>query len=435
MLGVSLVHRQPRPVRARSSASPTGVAYTVARARDRRPAGCCPWSAWESVFGPLSMNFSTWIVSGPDGRRRRGLGDRLQRRPAPRCGDGASSGASRPLAPRPADVDGLPAPQPLPHRARRSRCSRSSSSRSSRAPTSSGSFQAALRRRRHLRRRLRHPRANTARRAPIADMRAAARNGASAHGRPTSPSSASQSVLAVDARQLGHRRGRSRTYHVRGLDGPFLAPHDVRARRDRARLRALARRLDGAARARPGSRSSTASSFSAATTSASTLMPSDFQVTGFYARRRSRSTRSRSRSSTSRPVEARRLTVIGVLADSAPFEMSGISTSQSTLAAAFPGRTDPTIHYFDVAPGVDPGAAATRLESAFLANGLEAESIQQGRRRLDRREPDVQPPDPGLHGARPRRRRRGPRRDQRPGRRRAAPADRRDARDRLPARR
>lgn len=71
-----------------------------------------------------------------------------------------------------------------------------------------------------------------------------------------------------------------------------------------------------------------------------------------------------------------RLTLIGVLSDTAPVEMGGISTSQATLAAAFPGRVAPTIHYFEVAPGVDPEVAAASLESAFLANGLDAQSIQ-----------------------------------------------------------
>jgi len=47
------------------------------------------------------------------------------------------------------------------------------------------------------------------------------------------------------------------------------------------------------------------------------------------------------------------------------------------MTAAFPGRAEPTIHYFSVAPGIDPGAAAQRLESAFITNGLEAESIQK----------------------------------------------------------
>jgi putative ABC transport system permease protein len=37
----------------------------------------------------------------------------------------------------------------------------------------------------------------------------------------------------------------------------------------------------------------------------------------------------------------------------------------------------PTIHYFGVAAGVDPKLAATRLESAFLANGMEADSLEE----------------------------------------------------------
>ena len=69
--------------------------------------------------------------------------------------------------------------------------------------------------------------------------------------------------------------------------------------------------------------------------------------------------------------------MIGILKDTAPLEMLGISTSQSTLAKAFPGRVRPTIHYFATAPGVDPENEAAKLESAFLANGLEAQSIQE----------------------------------------------------------
>ena len=72
----------------------------------------------------------------------------------------------------------------------------------------------------------------------------------------------------------------------------------------------------------------------------------------------------------------KKLTVIGILKDTAPLEMAGISTSQQTLTSAFPGRTRPTIHYFALAPGVDPEVMAAKLESAFLENGLEAQSIQ-----------------------------------------------------------
>jgi putative ABC transport system permease protein len=69
--------------------------------------------------------------------------------------------------------------------------------------------------------------------------------------------------------------------------------------------------------------------------------------------------------------------VIGVLKDTAPVEMLGITTSQQTLTAAFPGRTNPTIHYFGLVPGVDPDIMAAKLESAFLENGLDAQSIQE----------------------------------------------------------
>jgi putative ABC transport system permease protein len=72
-----------------------------------------------------------------------------------------------------------------------------------------------------------------------------------------------------------------------------------------------------------------------------------------------------------------RLTVIGILKDTAPLEMVGISSSQATYQRAFPGRFKPTIHYFHLNAGIDPADMARRLESAFLANGMQAESIQQ----------------------------------------------------------
>jgi putative ABC transport system permease protein len=70
------------------------------------------------------------------------------------------------------------------------------------------------------------------------------------------------------------------------------------------------------------------------------------------------------------------LTVIGVLSESTPLEMSGISTSQKTLDTSFPGRAYPTIFYFALDPAADASATATQLESAFLAYGMEAESIE-----------------------------------------------------------
>jgi putative ABC transport system permease protein len=71
------------------------------------------------------------------------------------------------------------------------------------------------------------------------------------------------------------------------------------------------------------------------------------------------------------------LTVIGVLSDSAPEFMSGIWTSQRTLAPVFGDRVRPTIHLFKLAPSVDAKATAAKLESAFLANGMQADSLKK----------------------------------------------------------
>ena len=70
------------------------------------------------------------------------------------------------------------------------------------------------------------------------------------------------------------------------------------------------------------------------------------------------------------------LMVIGILEDSAPETMYGISTSQQTLAAVYGHRVRPTAYYYALAPGVDAGAVAPKLEAAFVANGLEADSIE-----------------------------------------------------------
>jgi putative ABC transport system permease protein len=70
------------------------------------------------------------------------------------------------------------------------------------------------------------------------------------------------------------------------------------------------------------------------------------------------------------------VTVIGVLRDNAPFEAAGVSTSQRTLAS-FGSRARPTLYYFRLATGVDAEAFARHLESAFLANGLQADSYRK----------------------------------------------------------
>jgi putative ABC transport system permease protein len=189
------------------------------------------------------------------------------------------------------------------------------------------------------------------------------------------PIVAGQSVLAVDARQLGTGRP-FEEYHVRGLDSSFLSHTDFQ-------LGAIARGYESSSdvwRALDEHRGLAVVDslvvqrrdqfgFNA--------MPSDFRITGFYADEGKPFDPVRIAILDKQTGRKTTLTVIGVLSDSAPFEMSGISASQATLAAAFPGRTEPTIYYFTTAPGVDPDRAAARLEGAFLSNGLEAESMKK----------------------------------------------------------
>jgi putative ABC transport system permease protein len=68
--------------------------------------------------------------------------------------------------------------------------------------------------------------------------------------------------------------------------------------------------------------------------------------------------------------------VIGVLSDTVPIEMAGLWTSHQTAYTLFGSRAQPTVHHLRVAPGVDPDAAARRLERAFVEYGMEAESVR-----------------------------------------------------------
>jgi putative ABC transport system permease protein len=72
-----------------------------------------------------------------------------------------------------------------------------------------------------------------------------------------------------------------------------------------------------------------------------------------------------------------RLKVIGVLADTIPQLMSGLSTSSRTLAGLVGARATPTVYWLDLAPGADARTTATSLESALLAHGLDAEALEE----------------------------------------------------------
>jgi len=187
------------------------------------------------------------------------------------------------------------------------------------------------------------------------------------------PAVGSQSVLAVEAMQVGAGRA-DETYLVRGLDDGFLG-HTTFGLGQLAAGYGSEREVWEALRTKPDL--AVVDSFVVPRRDSwnFAVLP-DFQLSGFYYEEGAFD-----------PIPVRvldkqtgktvKLTVIGILKDTAPFEMAGISTSQATLEEAFPGRVRPTIHYFDTVSGVDPGEAAAQLESAFLQNGLDAESIQQ----------------------------------------------------------
>ena len=71
-----------------------------------------------------------------------------------------------------------------------------------------------------------------------------------------------------------------------------------------------------------------------------------------------------------------RLTVIGVLPDVIPDYMIGVTTSQRFLDAAFPDHAQPVAHLVEVKNPADAPRLASDLESAFLANGMEAVVLQ-----------------------------------------------------------
>jgi putative ABC transport system permease protein len=182
----------------------------------------------------------------------------------------------------------------------------------------------------------------------------------------------SQSVLAVEAKQVDANRP-FETYLVRGLDSPFLE-HTTFGLGDMARGYSSEQEVWNAVRKQPGLAVVDSMIVPRRDNWNFGVLP-DFQLSGFYFEE----------GFDAIPLEVldkqtgkqTRLTVIGILKDTAPVEMVGISTSDETLRAAFPGRIASTIHYFDLAQGVDPAVTAAELETAFLASGLEAESIQQ----------------------------------------------------------
>jgi putative ABC transport system permease protein len=329
-----------------------------------------PWDAWEAVFGELEMDFSTWITAGLlvvvgavwtimyNADLLLGLASR-------------SLGRIRALTP----VLRMAMAYPLAGRFRTGATLAMFTMVVFTLVTgtvASGSFNHAFEDVEKYGGGY-DVRAGTGAAAPIADLRAAI--AATPDLRAADFTAVgSQSVLAVDAKQLGTDRP-FETYVARGLDRSFLE-HTTFELGALAHGYTSAREVWLALAARPGL--AVADSFIVPRRDNFNFAPAetDFRLSGFYYD---------DGTFDPIPVEVRdpqtgetlRLTIVGILSDTAPWEMVGLSTSQEALAAAFPGRVQPTIHYFDLAPGVDPEEAAAQLEAAFVASGMEAESIEK----------------------------------------------------------
>jgi putative ABC transport system permease protein len=203
--------------------------------------------------------------------------------------------------------------------------------------------------------------------APIGDMRAAL---AAAPG--VEPADfrvvASESSLPVRANQLGTE---PEDYVIHGFDDAFLGNTSYR----------LAARANGyadsaavweALRTRRGLAIVDATVVPRRSTFVGAVVPK-FRLRGFYLEDK-----------TFAPVRVEvrdpqtgahvQLTVIGVLAETAPQDMTGIFAAQSTVGAVFGNRVDPTTYLFALRPGVDAEATAKKLESAFLRNGMQADA-------------------------------------------------------------
>ena len=328
-----------------------------------------PWSVWEDVFGELSMNFTTWVVSGlmtvigaawvmvyNADVILRAIGLVLSR-----------FGTLVPVVK-------MAVTYPLRARFRTGATLAMFTLVVFTLVTgtaSSGSFQKAFGNVDQFGGGF-QVRGGTSATAPITDMNAALQN---AQGIDPADITAvgSQSVLSVKARQLGADRP-AESYVARGLDRSFLE-HTTFGLGAMARGYTSPEEVWRALDTKPNLAVVDATIVPRRDNFNFAVLP-DFQLSGFYFEDGTFDPipLSMRDPQTGRHVQ---LTVIGILKDTAPMEMVGISSSQATYQHAFPGRFQPTIHYFALAPGVDPKATAKKLESAFLANGMQAESIQK----------------------------------------------------------
>jgi putative ABC transport system permease protein len=215
-------------------------------------------------------------------------------------------------------------------------------------------------------------RATTAPASPIPDMSTALRNAAglnSADFRYVS----TQSFLPVKARQVGPGH-QSADYVVRGLDPVFLE-HTTYGMASMANGYSSARQVWQAVRLHRRLAVIDAS-IAPRLGGFSFGPPPEFKLTGFHLEdRHFKPFQIDSRDpQTGRSI---RVTVIGVLSETAPFSMAGISTSQQQLIPIFGNRVQPSVYLFALKPGVDATNMAKTLQSAFLANGMHADAMSK----------------------------------------------------------
>ncbi len=186
------------------------------------------------------------------------------------------------------------------------------------------------------------------------------------------PVVASESVIAADMTQAGSGR-KPESYFVRGFDGTFFE-HTTYAMAATARGYGSSAQVWRALSSTPGL--AVVDSFVAPHRDNWNFggLPA-FQLSGFNVEDK-----------VFDPVnveitdpgtgERHQVTIVGVLRDSAPLSMTGVLTSQRTIAG-FGDLLTPTIYHLTVAPGVDAKAAAKQLESTFLANGMQADAVSK----------------------------------------------------------
>jgi len=215
-------------------------------------------------------------------------------------------------------------------------------------------------------------RATTSSASPVRDLRAAIARAPGLRAADFRVVS-SQSVLPVKARQT-NAPGAAESYVVHGVDDAFL-DHTTYGLAATARGYGSPAAVWRAVHDHPGL--AVTDSLVAPRKSNWNFGPApDFRLHGFYLEDR-----------TFDPIPVtirdpqtgreRRLTVIGVLSDTAPQFMVGLWTSQRTLTGTFGDRVLPTVHLLALGSGVDAKATAKQLESVFLAYGMEADSLQK----------------------------------------------------------